>query len=893
MIGPAVPQEWFDRLDAATDYAALFAAEFGPPHHITGDEIWARCPVHPDCDDPGKFSLSSRNGKWGCFKHDEHGSMLGLMKGLKPKSWRDSWMAACPQTRDVFNVEQRPKAAGKRDSTRQAVDHASIYRDALRETTDADLQPLADAWRIPLLSLREMGFVALRGGKEGGGHVKFCLPVVDAGGKQTGIRIRFLPPYPSQKVTGADGVEKTKETKSRLMADSKPGLFGLTRLLAKDAEGRPLPVVVVEGEKDWAVSTFELGDRFAVISPSHGSSTTMLPYVDLLRDRDVTALYDEDDAGNKGARACLTALVSHARSLKWAHIGKAGKDVFNVVRDDGGGLKALEDILVLAEPFTMAEALKDVAAVIRSKIPEDAPPEVVEVGNLIFKTLSDAGALWLKTRNGEGFCVYSGRVYATDNSDAGWALRIGEWTGIDSFGSIGSRIHRQVRALAVEKGQPCDTTAWYARVGQGVCLPLCDDQQRLVEILPSGLSVQANGRGGVVVLPSPNMKPIAWIEDFDEKAASVEWAKFLTMFTCSIEDRHLIESLLLMLPLYDWIDTHPIVRFSGKPGSGKSMAAKLITTMLYGDERLFTATNAAMYRMGVNFPLICLDNVEAEGVSEDLELFFLLAATGAEKIKSAMDSSSRVIVERVRSWVLTTGVDPISFGKRELVERALIIPFGGNTTPGFMPRAAISWVRERRDVLWNYVFRRAWQAVGALADGALERVVATIDVKDRPRLREFYALASLVLGKDVKMDEGLSFLLSEHSDEENTASVEDNPLVDLLSYVPSFLKTMMGKDVGIACTENGLGWQLDWMQAQRLSVLLSSVAKAVGRPYPFRSTQQMSIRIGIVAEQLNTLGFKVERNENLVLEGKRLRAWRIFIPKHLGRAVVEMFGGAT
>lgn len=835
--------------------------------------------------------MSVANGRFGCFKHDEHGSMIGLLKGLKPKSWRDGWIAACPGTKEVFGVERRAAPAdGKRDSTRQTVDHASIYRDGLRETTDADLEPLALAWKIPVLSLREMGFITLRGGKEGGGHVKFCIPVIDTKGKQSGIRIRFLPPYPTQKVTASDGSEKMKETKSRLMADSKMGLFGFDRIDKKDPEGRPLPVVVVEGEKDWAVTTFELGDRFAVLSPSHGSSTSMLPFVDLIRDRDVTVLYDEDDAGNKGARNCLTAFIGHARSLKWAHIGKPGRDVFNVVRDDGGGLGALEAILAMAEPFSMAEALKDVAAVIRSKIPDDKPPEVVEIGNHIFKTLSDAGALWLKTRNGEGFCVYSGRVYATDNSDRGWALRIGEWTGIDSFGSIGSRIHRQVQALAVERGQPCDTTAWYARVGDGVCLPLCDDKQQLVEVLPSGLSVQPNGKNGVVVLPSPNMKPIGWIENFDEKAASIEWSKFLTMFTCSNEDRHLIEALLLMLPLYDWIDTHPIVRFSGKPGSGKSMAAKIITTLLYGDERLFTATNAAMYRMGVNFPLICLDNVEAEGVSEDLELFFLLAATGAEKIKSAMDSSSRVIVERVRSWVLTTGVDPISFGKRELVERALIIPFGGNTTPGFMPRAAISWVRERRDVLWNYIFRKSWQAVCALKDGALERVVGSIDTKSRPRLREFYALASLVLGKDLKMDDNLSFLLGEHSDEENTSSVEDNPLVDLLSYVPSFLKTMLGKDVGIACSETGLGWQLDWMQAQRLSVLLSSVAKAVGRPYPFRSTQQMSIRIGIVAEQLNSLGFNLERNENLLIEGKRLRAWRIFIPKHLGRAVAVMFG---
>lgn len=874
-----IPQEWFDKLDAATDYKVLFEAVFGPGHHVSGDELWARCPIHPDCDDPGKFSVSLKDGKWGCFKHDEHGSMIGLMKQTAPKSWRDKWVAACPRTADVFKMEERKQ--GKSDGTRQAVDHTSIARDGLAATSDADLEPLSKAWDIPVSELRAQGFFVLRGGKDGADHPKFCLPIYDpTTSKVCGIRIRFLPPYPMKK--DRDGSEKP--VKSRVMADSKSGLIGLDALNDKLPDGTPLPVVIVEGEKDWAVTSAILRGRSTVLSPSHGSGSSMGPCVGVLRDRDVTVLYDEDDAGNKGSRNALTALIGSCRSLHWAHIGQPGKDVYNVVRDDGGGAAALEAILAAAEPFTMQEALKDVGAVIRAAIDEDEPPDVVEIGSHIFQVLTDAGALWLKTRNGEAFCVFDGRVYATENTDPGWALRIGEWTGIDSFGSIGVRIHRQLKALACERGQSCDTTAWYARTGDGLCLPLCDQKQQLVEILPSGFSVKANGHSGVVVLPSQQMRPIAFAEAFDEKEGEVVWRRFLSMFTCSDQDRRLIEALLLMLPLYDWVDTHPIVRFSGSPGSGKSTAAKLITVMLYGDERLFTATNAAMYRMGVNLPMIVLDNIEADGVDENLELFFLLAATGAEKVKSAMDSASRVVVERVRSWVLTTGVDPITFGKRELVERSLIIPFGVQGSEGFMPRAAMKWVRDNRDTLWNYVLRKVWQSICSLADGGLERVVATLDKRSRPRLREFYALASIVLGKDLKADEEIAFLLGEHVDEENTASVEDNPIVDLLSFVPAFLKTQAGQQMGVVIGEQGLGWQTDWMQAQRLSLLLSTIARAVGRPYPFRSTQQMSTRLGLVKPQLERLGFKIDRDENVLIEGKRLRAWRFFVPKHMGRA---------
>lgn len=876
----AVDQAWLERLDAATDYLALFTAEFGPPHHVSGDEAWAKCPVHADCDDPGKFSVSLKNGKWGCFKHDEHGSMLGLLKSLRPKSWRDGWIAACPATKDVFGIEQRGGPTKKSDSTRQKVDHLTLAGEARANTTDEDLAPLAERWKVPVADLRRQGWFVMRGGREGSGHPKFCVPIhTPVGGKMTGIRIRFLPPYPTVKKE--DG--KEKEVKSRVMADSTVGLIGLERLTEKDAEGKPLPVLIQEGEKDWSVASFH-APGYAVISPSHGSSTSFSTFVEVLKDRDVTLLYDEDEAGNKGARNALTMLVGHARSLKWAHIGQPGKDLFNIVIDEGGGADALGRVLVSAVPFTQREALEDVAAVIRAAVPEEEPPEVVELAEHIFKTLTAAGALWLKTRNLEGYVVYGGRVYATGGGDKGLALRMGEWTGIDSFGSFGSRLLRQIDALTVERGSPCDTTAWYARKGDGLYLPLCDEKQQVVEILPTGIDVKPNGHGGVVVLPSQNVAPIRWDPTFDERYATQEWRKFFTMFTCSNEDRHLIEALLLMLPLYDWIDTHPIVRFSGRPGSGKSTAAKLLTVMLYGDERLFTATNAAMYRMGVNLPLIVLDNIEADGVDENLELFFLLAATGVEKVKSAMDSASRVVVEKVRSWVLTTGVDPITFGKRELMERSLIIPFGGNESEGFMPRAAAAWVRERRDLFWNLILRKTWQNVIALSDGALERVSRSLSKALRPRLREFYSMASIVLGSIHEADDNIAFLLNEHGEGEDASSVEDNPMVDLLCYMPGFLKSVVGQGLTVPISETGLGWQTEWVQTQRLSIILSSIARAVGRPYPFRSTQQMSIRLGIVAKQLEGQGFKIERNENLLIEGKRLRAWRFFIPKHMGRA---------
>ena len=886
VIGPAghVDTDFFARLDAATDYRALFEAAFHPGARVTGDELWAKCPVHADCDDAGKFSLNLRDGKWRCHKQAVGGSMIGLLKELSPRSWRDKWIAACPSTRDIFGLEVRPATTSERGSTRQT-DHASLSRDRCAATTDDDLAPLVAAWGIDVVTLRRQGWFVMRGGTEGGDHPKYCLPVYSAEGKVIGIRARFLPPYPTQKQT--DGSEKP--VKSKLISGSKPGLLGFPSLLLRLPDGTQPPVLLVAGEKDLAVADADLGARFAVVSPSHGESMKISVANDVLRGRDVVILYDEDDPGNKGSREAATTLFQVARSVRWAHHAIPGKDTFDVLRR-GGSLADLERVLAAAEPFTMAEALKDVRAVIRTAIGDDGEKlDIVEVADHIFKTLRDAGALWLKDRSGRGYCVFQGRVFECHQGNHGWALKLGEWTGVDSYGSIGGRLHRQLGALAAEHGQPCDPTAWFARKDDTLYLPLCDEHQRLVEIDCDGLRLTANGKGSVVVLPNEGMKAIRWMEeDFDEVEAEEVWSAFWKLFSCSNEDRVFLEAWVTMIPLFDWIDTHPLLRFAGDPGSGKSTAAKLITTFLYGDERLFTATNAACYRMGVNFPLICLDNVEADGVDQDLEMFFLLAATGAEKIKSNTATTGGVISERVRSWVVSTGVDPISFGKRELSERTVVIPFGANRSSDFMPRGTLAWVREHRDILWNLLIRKVQRSISRISGGALDRLARAMPAKVRHRLREFYATASIVLGDSERQNETVSWLLHEHADDEENAAVEDNPLVDLLSYLPAFLKSAAGSNMAPAA-QTGMGTMVGPIQSQRLSVVLSTIARAVGRNWPFRSTQQLTTRLGIATPTLNNMGFQILREENKVDDGKRYRTWRLFIPSTLGHAVGGLF----
>lgn len=878
--------EWLQRLDAATDYAALHTSLFGPAHHTSGEELWAKCPLHPECDDAGKWSVNTRTGQWKCFRTGEGGAYISLVRKLRPQSWRDDWRAACPRTVEVFESGMPTKSPGLRSNQQTVADFASTARDGAARTTDAELLPLSEKWSIPVDVLREMGWFVLTGGREGGKHPKFCVSVYNAEDQITGIRIRFLEPYPIMKM--GDG--EPKVMKSRLMKGSKIGVIGMAQLKRATPDGVPLPILIVEGEKDWAVAVREYGDRFAVASTSHGSSTFPSAFLSLCQNRDVTLLYDEDDAGNKGARTALTLLRPVAASVKWAHLGVPGKDLFNLIREDGA--KATVDAaLEAAEPFTMDDAVKDVAALIRASIEEDKQPDVMKLANHIYDVLHDAGAMWISGLDGNAYCNMDGRAYCCATSDHGWVVRIGEWTGFDSFGAIGQRLHRQLRAVAGERGIKCDPHAWYAKQDDALYLPLGGRVQNLVELSRNGIRQVKNGTNGVVIMPNDRFVEFKWDENFNEKVGQESWSRFISLFTCSDEDRAMLDAWLTAIFLYDFNETHPLMRFVGAPGSGKSFAAKLLTTLILGTPSLNIATTAAMYRVTANQPIFCLDNVEAQHMTEDLHTFLLLAATGANKLKSNTNTASDVIAESIKSWIVTTGIDPVSFGKRELVERTVIVPFGVNRAKDFMPRRETQWVSTNREILLNFLYRRAWRTLLRIQDSELDRAISSLPENVRPRLRDFYAL--LMVARNLTGgDDMIRFMLSEHSDDETEATINDNPLVTLIQQLPFFLGTTLGKEIGVSIQLARGGSQTNWISGQRLFVALSMCSKHCGMKFPYETPQHLSIRIGLAKSQMEALGYKLEKSENRVVDGKRSRAWRIFIPTVSGEQTPTLFEGA-
>ena len=63
-------------------------------------------------------------------------------------------------------------------------------------------------------------------------------------------------------------------------------------------------------------------------------------------------------------------------------------------------------------------------------------------------------------------------------------------------------------------------------------------------------------------------------------------------FTCAQGDRFFIIAWLSCFLLFDFAGTKPMTRFEGPSASGKTTAAKLITTLIYGEPNQKIATLA-------------------------------------------------------------------------------------------------------------------------------------------------------------------------------------------------------------------------------------------------------------------------------------------------------------
>ena len=839
-----------DSLDAlwrATDYKAVACLVLDGGFEKR-EEWWAPCPSCGAWDpkDP-TFSVSLTNGVSKCFKCSATGNLITLAKAKFGSAWKAEWVKASPACAEILGVR-----ASRAPAKAVGPTPADLYAKA--RFGEEAVAPLAAAWRIPATWLVAHKVVAFDGG--------FGFPVFDlATGEILDLKRRLLPPIPEG------------EKKSKTAYGGKAGLFGGGALLDQPAR----TVVVVEGEKDWAVTAHAL-PGMCVIGISAGAGCWRPEWTEALRGRDVVLALDADEAGEAGAakaRDLLAGVAKRVRRLaplfdagpldaKGRKTWPDGMDLFDALRGSATPIDVAAAIE--AAPEYKAPAVYDLEATVRGLIADLDDPDAdayLEVGNTIAALMTANGARWFMDA-GEPCVGWGKRVYRCAGADAHWVSLLSRWTGLSDVTSKGRVVFRALQVYAKKAGAAVRDVAWCAARPGAVYMALNDDAGRNVKITAESIEVVDNFTDGVVTVAYEKARPITVLPDadFDSAAAFDAWYRTCSFFCTTEREQTLLAEYALTIPLYPMIDDHPVIRFRGDQQSGKSMAAKAITTLLVGEaDLLIEPTTASLYRQSSRRPVTCYDNLE-EGKfhgDRELEAYLLISATGASREKSMMNDSHGVIEHRVRSLLLTTGIEPIGTTKPEVTSRTIEVNFHAkHRTEGFEPKTFLARVAAERDLVWNAAFRYTQDALRAAKGGRLRGVVRSMP-KDKTRLTEWWAWLSMAsCPSATTASEAILGWVGEKSDDEARIDTDDNALIGLLQRLPSLPWERSGIKWEVAGTKRRTGS----IYIRALHAALCSLARDTGMEYPCKTNGVLGARLSGGQASLKAAGISFLRKRD-------------------------------
>lgn len=887
--------DFFARLDACTDYEKLVRGVYGDCKRV-GTELWLKSPVSDTPAD--KFSVNAIDGRWKDHKTGDGGAFITLIRESHKDKWRDEWCRVIPEASKVWGkITKEPDrlradtAHGSDASSgdeepeegkKRTLSFSEMMEKGRKRQNPDDYQEFVDGYKVSREFLMNMGLWTTKGGRLGP-DVRLNYPCVNPeDGALTGIKMRCMKPV--LVATGG------KNLKSKNMTGSKAGIIGWDLVLKYPN----LPVIIVEGEKDWVVLAHDLIGKYAVITNSNGASSWKAEWSKCLAGRDVIVLYDDDEAGNSGGRRAASSLVVHAKSVRIAHLGTADKDVFLWIREAGPGLDALLAVIQKAVLFDPKANPGEIDSFIRANC-EDQDTEPNVIADMLFKCLSENGAMFNQMDDREGYCAWRGKVYSVSGSDPWWQSLVYGYTGRDAGSKEGYRLHKHIEMLSITKGRQVEATTWYARRGEALYLPLHGPEQRMVEITRKDITVVPNGYNDVVLMPVNGIKEIEFLDDkhYDPEQGERAWTAMIGMLNASTSYRELVSAAVLALPFYDWSETHPLIRFQGSTGSGKSFATKIITTLLYGQpENQGGDTMAATYRMAGTRMLLALDNLEDTNLSRDPEVrdLFLRAASGMTRAKSASGSERAVVAQRVNCWLFSTGKSPIGVGYEDMEERLVVVPMGGHAQSGFGGTDQIRWIQQNRNLLYSFYLRRVRAIFIELLNGMHRKVMRDFPVDQRPRLQEWYSIAAVCRGdRGTASGTTLDWLRSAYEGEKSSV-IESDPVIALLMRAPSFLKdTQLNKGFEVVeHRENGAVFEMT-CHTPVLHALLSRIARDVGLPYRMSSAKSLGYHMRSLSRRATEFGFLLEQRDTqtrMVDTGIRGRAWYVRIHLDAVRALV-------
>jgi len=423
-----------------------------------------------------------------------------------------------------------------------------------------------------------------------------------------------------------------------------------------------------------------------------------------------SVVFDNDDAGKKYEERFQKEFISFAwpRTLMevFDRPGKISKAIFpEKYNDIDECLRENHfDDVVTIKP--MIPDLKECIAVYSDYVKEKEMRYSHDViGRAIYEYFDCYGTFF--NVNDDSYLIYNNEQYEIDNSIPFKAL-IYNLTGINYASQSSKIIWETIRAMCYIHARHTKEAAWI-HTDHSECrihYNLCNDRNELIRIEPGSVKLCKNGSNqfNIFLFPSPKTEPIEYDPETDIKAGLEKLWNALSYLSTHSKWKFYIIGLILNTFLIEFAKARGINKFTGHQGSGKTDAAGLITSLLYGKNFVTISSTASDYTDAALNPLTINDNLEINNIDDDRKNFLLCVATGITRQKRKAGTDTRNVYEKAVTQVITTSIE--SFEVPELIERAVIVPFDAKYFAANFPGSVViekQLIAHRNEIL-NSIF---------------------------------------------------------------------------------------------------------------------------------------------------------------------------------------------
>lgn len=436
-------------------------------------------------------------------------------------------------------------------------------------------------------------------------------------------------------------------------------------------------------------------------------------------------------------------------------------------------------------------------------------------------------------------------------------------------------------ALAADRGTIKDQFPWiHTDISQNVVwVNLNNPAREIARITSSGVTIVKNGdnEDGVILRGDAKFGAIEYDATADHTNLESELDDLIgSHMACRPESKRALMAWIMCLPLIEFAGTRPMIRLEGQAASGKTFAAKMVTTLVYGDEAQKKSTDAANYADAARNPLVALDNVEVQNATPSLIDFLLTSVTGITREKRAHGTDSGVISERPTCLVLSTGIEPLAGELEEVMTRSLVLRFNKEFKDRILlEKQVLARIKRHRSKIMSAIFRRASDVLALIEAGSQEQSMQLIRDSEghqgRTRCDEYLSLMYLqtVAASSVNRDALLQKLspafdtIVKGLDETAASTTRESsaiatPLISL--FIALREGGMSGPKYGLE-VDDARTFIRD-ATPTLLFIALRQVAKERNVPFAFKNASQFGARmtsgIGAMQEQ----GFDVQMRIN-------------------------------